>query len=146
MFIFILVIHVIASLLLIAIILLQSGRGGGLTESFLGAESIFGTKTNSFMVRTTSVLAVIFLFTCVSLAIVSTQRSRSLIEKEMRQQSKKTEGPALPEQKEKTPNLSDVSVSPSKESAVQSQVLDKQETENLNPKNIVPEKSTKETK
>lgn len=82
MFTFIVIIHVIACLLLIAIVLMQSGRGGGLTESFAAAESIFGTKTNSFLVRATSFLAIIFLFTCIGLAIFSTQRSRSLLELE----------------------------------------------------------------
>ncbi len=86
MVIFVVVIHIITSLLLITVIMMQSGRGGGLTESLSGAESIFGTKTNSFMVRTTSVLAVIFLFTCIGLAVLSTQRNRSLIENELRAQ------------------------------------------------------------
>ena len=84
MFIFVVIIHIITSLLLIVIILMQSGKGGGLTETFSGAESIFGTKTNSFMIKTTTVLAVIFLFTCIGLAILSTQRNRSLMESEMR--------------------------------------------------------------
>lgn len=73
-------IHIIACLLLIVIVLIQSGRGGGLTESLSGAESIFGTKTNSFLTRATTIFAIIFFITCLSLAILSKQRSKSLLE------------------------------------------------------------------
>ena len=75
-------VHIIASILLIVIILMQSGRGGGLTEGLAaGAESIFGSKTNVFMTRATTGLAVAFLVTCLSLALLSTQRSKSLMDK-----------------------------------------------------------------
>lgn len=84
MFTFIVIIHVVTCLLLLTVILMQSGRGGGLTDSFAAAESIFGTKTNSFMVRATSAMAIIFLVTCIVLAILSTQRNRSLLEAELR--------------------------------------------------------------
>ena len=78
----VIVLHIIISILLITIILMQSGRGGGLTEGLAaGAESIFGSKTNVFMVKTTTVLAVLFLLTCLSLAFLSMQRNKSLMEK-----------------------------------------------------------------
>lgn len=80
MFVFIITIHVIACALLILIVLVQQGRGGGLIDSLSSAESIFGTKTNTFLVKSTSVLAVIFFVTCLSLAFLSIQRSKSLIE------------------------------------------------------------------
>lgn len=73
-------VHIIACVVLIAVVLIQAGRGGGLTDSFSSAESIFGTKTNSFLVRSTTTFAIIFFITCVSLAFVSKQRSRSLLE------------------------------------------------------------------
>ncbi len=75
-------IHAIIGLLLIVVILLQSGRSGGLTETFGGAaESIFGTKTNTFMVRATTVMAIIFIASCLNLAYYSKQQSKSLMEK-----------------------------------------------------------------
>jgi preprotein translocase subunit SecG len=77
----ILTIHVIVCILLISIVLIQSGRGGGLIESFSSAESIFGTKTSSFLTRTTAILAVLFMTSCLSLAFLSARRSRSLMEK-----------------------------------------------------------------
>ena len=56
-------IHVIASLVLIAVILLQAGRGGGLSETFGGSstQTILGTKTSVFLKRATAASAIIFL-------------------------------------------------------------------------------------
>ena len=76
---FILVIHVIVCVLLVITILMQAGRGGGLTETFQSAESMFGTQTNVFMVRTTTVLAVIFLSTSLILAFNSSKVDQSLM-------------------------------------------------------------------
>jgi len=76
---FILVIHVIVCILLVISILMQAGRGGGLTETFQSAESMFGTQTNAFMVRTTTVLAVIFLSTSLFLALHSSKANKSLM-------------------------------------------------------------------
>lgn len=82
MFAILIALHVIVSVLLIVIVLMQSGRGGGLTEGLAaGAESLFGAKTNTFMVRVTAFLAVGFLVTTLSLAFLSTQRSKSLMER-----------------------------------------------------------------
>ena len=72
-------IHVIACALLITIILIQRGRGGGLAESFSGVESMFGTKTNTFLTRTTTILSVVFFITCLILAVLSVRKSRSLM-------------------------------------------------------------------
>ena len=76
---FILVIHVIVCVLLVIAILMQAGRGGGLTETFQSAESMFGTKTNVFMVRLTTILAVIFLSTSLILAFKSSKVDQSLM-------------------------------------------------------------------
>ena len=67
---FILVIHVIVCVLLVISILMQAGRGGGLTETFQSAESMFGTQTNVFMVRLTTILAAIFLSTSLISSLV----------------------------------------------------------------------------
>ena len=78
----ILVIHVLVAILLIIVILIQRGRGGGLVESFSGVESMFGTRTSQFLTRATTVFAIIFLFTSISLALLAARQSRSLIEEE----------------------------------------------------------------
>ena len=72
-------IHVVICILLIAIILMQPGKGGGLTDSMASAESIFGAQTNVFIIKTTAILAGFFLVTCLGLAILSSQKNKSLM-------------------------------------------------------------------
>ena len=76
---FFIFLHAVISIMLLVIILMQSGRGGGLTESFASAESMFGAKTNEFMIKATTVFASLFLMTCLGLAIVSSQKVKSLM-------------------------------------------------------------------
>ena len=76
---FIIVVHVIACALLITLVLIQRGRGGGLVESFSGVESMFGTKTDAFLTRVTTIFAVVFFLTCLSLALLSVRQSKSLL-------------------------------------------------------------------
>ncbi len=78
---FLLFIHIVVCILLVICILLQAGKGGGLTESFAAAESMFGTQTNTFMVRVTTVLCTIFLITSLTLAFNSSKMDKSLMEK-----------------------------------------------------------------
>ena len=83
MYVFLVVIHVLASLFLIIVILLQAGRGGGLSES-LGAsqmQNTFGTKSANVLARVTAVCAAIFIIASLSLAIISSHRSRSIVDK-----------------------------------------------------------------
>ena len=96
MFNFIIVVHILVCILLALIILMQSGRGGGLTEGFAAAESMFGAKTNVVLVRATTVLASLFLSTCLSLAFLSTQKSKSLIPDKPTAQSSKTHSVGIP--------------------------------------------------
>ncbi|MCM8782495.1 MAG: preprotein translocase subunit SecG [Candidatus Omnitrophica bacterium] len=84
MYALLIVIHVIVSTVLILVILLQAGRGGGLSESFgiSSTQTFFGTSAARFLQRVTSVCAIVFLLTCLSLAALSTRRSRSLMERQ----------------------------------------------------------------
>lgn len=83
MYIFLIIVHVIASIFLIAVILLQAGRGGGLADSFGGAQmqSLFGTKSTTVLTKLTTICATLFIITCLSLAIASSRRSRSVVDK-----------------------------------------------------------------
>jgi len=74
-------IHVIASLVLIAVILLQAGRGGGLSETFGGSatQTILGTKTSVFLKRATATSAIIYILTCLTLAVLTSHQGRSLV-------------------------------------------------------------------
>ena len=81
MIIVIVVLHVFVCLFLIAVILLQAGRGQGLSWGVFGGtpQSILGTKTASFLSRVTTGCAIIFLITCIALNIIETRKSRSLM-------------------------------------------------------------------
>ena len=74
-------IHVIVSLILIAVILFQSGRGGGLSESFGGSstQTIMGTKSPVFLKRVTAVSAVLYILVCLLLGVMTSHRGRSLV-------------------------------------------------------------------
>lgn len=80
MYTIVLVLHVIVVISLLGVILVQRGRSGGLVESLSGVESIFGTKTSSFLVRVTVVLVVLFFSTSLALAYLSKEKGKSLME------------------------------------------------------------------
>ena len=84
MYALLIVIHVIACIGLILVILLQAGRGGGLSETFGSSvtQSFFGTSAAKFLQKATAACAIVFLLTCLSLAVLSTRRSRSLMQRE----------------------------------------------------------------
>ena len=99
MYAFLIIIHIIACLVLIAVILLQAGRGSGLSDMMGGGQpqSILGTQTNQFMTRATEVCAIVFILTSLSLGIMSTHRGKSLIEKEMMARTLKESVPVIPD-------------------------------------------------
>jgi len=93
----IIIIHVIICIGLIGLVLIQRGRGSGLVESFSGVESMFGTKTNTFLTRTTTVLSILFFITCLSLAVLSVRQSRSLMRNVLPQSATDSLPTAAPE-------------------------------------------------
>ena len=84
MYIFILTVHIIVSLELVATILLQAGKGGGLAETFGGGggsqATIFGQKASTFLTKATTVSAILFLCTALSLAFLSSKKQKSIME------------------------------------------------------------------
>ena len=68
----VLVVHIAVSLLLIGLVLLHSGKGGGLSEMFgggLGQAAAGSTVAERNLDRVTIACAVAFLFTTIILAI-----------------------------------------------------------------------------
>ncbi len=74
-------VYILVCFLLVTVILMQSGRGGGLVESFSAAETIFGGKTNIYMVRITMILGALFLALALGLNYFVVQRSKSVMER-----------------------------------------------------------------
>ena len=77
-----LTIHLFVCFILIAVILLQAGRGGGVADAFGGgaAQSILGSRGTQYLTRATTVCAAVFMLTSLTLAYLSAQRGRSLME------------------------------------------------------------------
>lgn len=95
-------VHVITCVLIIVVILMQSGRGGGLTEGFASAESMFGAHTNEFMIKATTVLAAVFLVTSLTLAVLSAKKEVSVMAKraaDAKEQADRTVTPFVNTQK-----------------------------------------------
>ncbi|HTG81114.1 MAG TPA: preprotein translocase subunit SecG [Geobacteraceae bacterium] len=76
--------HILVSIALIAIVLLQSGKGAEMGASFgaSGSQSVFGAGGGStFMSKLTTGAAIIFMLTSLTLAYQSTQPGTSSIMK-----------------------------------------------------------------
>jgi preprotein translocase subunit SecG len=107
LYILLLIIHVIACIVLVAVILLQAGRGGGLSEMFGGgeaAQSILGTQAPVVLKKATTISAIAFLCTSLLLGIITARRGRSLFQQQrLPVMPKKTTAPvspmAMPEEK-----------------------------------------------
>ena len=79
---FVMTIHILVSFFMIIVILLQGGRGGlGETLGGAGAQSLFGGGANVVMTKLTAGVATVFMVTCLSLAVLSTARGRSVVER-----------------------------------------------------------------
>ena len=73
MLIVVLVVHILVSLTLIFLVLLHSGRGGGLSDMFgggLGASAAGSTVVEKNLDRLTIVAGVMFTFSSVALALL----------------------------------------------------------------------------
>lgn len=73
------VIHVIVCIFLILVVLLQQGKGGGLSAMGGGGAQVFGGRgAGNFMTRLTAICAAIFMLTSLSLAYLSSAGDREL--------------------------------------------------------------------
>ena len=74
------IVHVICSLALILIVLLQAGKGTGIANVFGGAgQTVFGARTGDVLARGTEVCAGLFMTTSLVLATMSSDRSSSVM-------------------------------------------------------------------
>src|SRR4051812_26781240 len=78
MIILVTIIHVIVSLFLIGVVLLQSGKAADLAGAFggLGSQTVFGPRGSAtVLTRATSISAILFMVTSLSLSLLSTGES-----------------------------------------------------------------------
>lgn len=69
--------HVLVSLALVAAVLMQAGKGAGLAGVFgsSGTQQMFGGRgAASFLAKATTVLAIVFMLTSVTLFVLSAQQ------------------------------------------------------------------------
>ena len=122
MFTFLAILHVVVSVLLVVFILLQDPKGGGGALGMLGgggSKSLFGsTGGNQFLVTVTKWLAVLFAFTSIYLAALSSQKEKSIMDDYIppagQEETKpKSESEGESEEAKKEPALKEDSPSPS---------------------------------
>ena len=82
-------VHIIASVVLVMVVLLQSSKGGGLAGTFGGSGvsgGMFGGRGAApFLVKATTVVAVLFMITSLSLNFVSPRTtSESVLERTLK--------------------------------------------------------------
>ncbi len=72
---FITTIHIVVSLFLIVVVLLQSGKAADLAGAFggMGSQTVFGPRGSAtVLTRATTVAAVLFMLTSLTLSVIST--------------------------------------------------------------------------
>jgi preprotein translocase subunit SecG len=99
------IVHILTCLAMLPIILLQAGKGGGVSAAFGGggSGSVFGGSrgASTFLTKMTSGAAIIFMITSLGLAYMST-RSRSVVG-DLPSEEQPAQGGAAPTGIEQTP-------------------------------------------
>jgi preprotein translocase subunit SecG len=85
MYTFLVVIHVLVSVMLIMVVLLQSGKGAGMGAAFGGgSQTLFGARgQTTFMHKLTAGMAVLFMILSVALATLSASSQSALEDEEL---------------------------------------------------------------
>ena len=100
---FILIVHISACILLILIVLMQSSREDGLSGLFSGGgggQPLFGPRSGNILTRITTVLAVGFMLTSLTLTIISARRPRRVIDKILKEEKTEETRTILPAEPE----------------------------------------------
>lgn len=93
------ILHLLISLGLVLIVLLQSGKGADIGAAFGGGSSqtVFGGRgAATFLSKMTSAFAILFMLSSLSLAILSSQTGSSSVIQDRPTQSQSTPAPAAP--------------------------------------------------
>jgi preprotein translocase subunit SecG len=99
MFIFVVILHVIVSLIIIGMVLLQAGKGADIGSAFggSGSQAVFGSMgTPTVLGKITTVVAVIFMVTSFSLAVLAHKKASTIMPASAPARSDATPAPAPP--------------------------------------------------
>jgi preprotein translocase subunit SecG len=100
----VIIIHIIACFLMIGAILLQSGKGAEIGAAFGGSsQTVFGSRgPANFLSKFTVVVAVVFMITSLSLAILAKERTFSSTVIDLKKKETSQPAPAAPADKPAT--------------------------------------------
>lgn len=82
LYVLVLAVHVLVSLFLVMVVLLQSGRSGDIASAFGGggAQTVFGPRaTSTVLSKATTWSAVIFMITSIALVVLTQGGGRSVV-------------------------------------------------------------------
>jgi preprotein translocase subunit SecG len=92
--------HVIVCVILVLVVLLQSGKGADLAGAFGGGatQTAFGSRgPASFLSKMTTIAAIVFMLTSIGLSMISTRReAKSVLETTGKQSTAPAAKPAAP--------------------------------------------------
>lgn len=94
------IIHVIVCLFLIAVVLLQSGKAADLAGAFggMGSQTTFGPRGSATLLsRATTVSAILFMLTSISLSIVATRNAGVAALPDLKRRPVTNSAPAQPQ-------------------------------------------------
>jgi preprotein translocase subunit SecG len=94
----ILIIHVLVCFFLIAIVLLQSGKGAELGAAFGGSsQTLFGSRgAATFLNKLTTVAAIVFMITSLTLAVVTAKKGSVVKESPAKEEKSVPTAPTVP--------------------------------------------------
>jgi preprotein translocase subunit SecG len=97
----VLIIHVVACLALIAIVLLQTGRGAEMGAAFGGSsQTLFGSSGGStFLGKLTTAAAIVFMVTCLGLTYFSSRTETKSVMDKVKVKVEEPQGPVIPDAK-----------------------------------------------
>ncbi|RMG60591.1 MAG: preprotein translocase subunit SecG [Deltaproteobacteria bacterium] len=106
MYTFILIVHIIVSVVLVAVVLMQTGKGAELGAMFGGgaSQTIFGpTGPTGLLGKITAIAAVIFMLTSLSLAYMSSHAGKETVMEKAPAQTQQAPPAQMPQPPAQTP-------------------------------------------
>ncbi len=99
--------HILVCIILILVVLLQSGKGADIAGAFGGggSQTAFGSRgPASFLSKMTTVAAVVFMLTCISLSLITTKsEATSVLDTTRGSSAPASRAPATPASNTPTP-------------------------------------------